>query len=333
MKYLLVDASNTFFRARHVAARGSDQWTKIGFAIHLTMASIHKAIKDLGGDHVVFCLERRSWRKDFYGPYKRNRQAARESMTGDQAEEDKMFYEAYDDMCEFFLNKTNCSVLKVEQAEADDCIARFVALHPNDEHVIISSDSDFHQLITDKVTQFNGITSEWININGIFNEKMKPVMDKKTGKQKTIGDPRFVLFEKCMRGDSSDNVFSAYPGVRSKGTKNKVGLEEAFADMGKKGFNWNNMMLQRWADPEGAEHRVLDDYERNRILIDLTAQPDDLRNSFDTGIKEQLQHKIQGQVGSHLMKFCGKYELNRIAEQAASYADWMKKGYPNDHDS
>ena len=327
MRYLLVDASNTFFRARHVAARGSDQWTKLGFAIHLTISGIHKAIKDLGGDHVVFCLERRSWRKDFYDPYKRNRQAARESMTDDQAEEDKLFYEAYDEMCAFFRDKTNCTVLKVERAEADDCIARWIALHPDDEHVIISSDSDFHQLITDKVSQFNGINNEWIMLNGVFNDRMKPVKDKKTGEQKTIGDPKFVLFEKIMRGDGSDNVMSAYPGVRTKGTKNKVGLQEAFADMGKKGYNWNNMMLQRWTDPDGVEHRVLDDYERNRQLIDLTAQPDELKAAFDAAIKTQAQHKIQGQVGSHLLKFCGKYDLVRISEQATSYAEWMKRGY------
>ena len=48
---------------------------------------------------------------------------------------------------------------------------------------------------------------------------------------------------------------------------------------------------------------------------------------FDAEIKTQAQHKIQGQVGSHLLKFCGKYELNRISEQATSYAEWMKKGY------
>jgi len=327
MRYLLVDASNTFFRARHVASRGSDQWTKLGFAIHLTVSGIHKAIKDLGGDHVVLCLERRSWRKDFYDPYKRNRQAARESMTDDQAEEDKLFYEAYDEMCLFFRDKTNCTVLKVERAEADDCIARWIALHPDDEHVIISSDSDFHQLITDKVTQFNGINNEWIMLGGIFNDRMKPVIDKKTGIQKSIGDPKFVLFEKIMRGDVSDNVMSAYPGVRSKGTKNKVGLQEAYADMGKKGYNWNNMMLQRWIDPDGVEHRVLDDYERNRKLIDLTAQPEDIKTVFDADIKIQTQHKIQGQIGSHLLKFCGKYELNRISEQASNYAEWMKKGY------
>lgn len=327
MKYLLVDASNSFFRARHVAARGSDQWTKLGFAIHLTISGIHKAIKDLGGDHVVFCLERRSWRKDYYLPYKRNRQAARESMTDDQAEEDKLFYEAYDDMCDFFRDKTNCTVLKVERAEADDCIARWIALHPNDEHVIVSSDSDYHQLITDKVTQFNGINNEWITLNGIFNDRMKPVKDKKTGEQKTIGDPKFVLFEKCMRGDGSDNVMSAYPGVRTKGSKNKIGLLEAFADMGKKGYSWNNMMLQRWTDHEGNEHRVLDDYERNRQLIDLTAQPEDLKIAFDAEIKQQVAHKSQGQVGSNLLKFCGKYELTRISEQVASYAEWMKRGY------
>lgn len=327
MKYLLIDCSNTFFRARHVAARGADEWTKLGFAIHLTMSSINKAINDFGGDHVVLCLERRSWRKDFYTPYKKNRKAARESMTEDQAEEDKMFYEAYDDMCEFFLNRTNCTVLKVEQAEADDLIARWIALHPTDEHIIVSGDSDFHQLIGPKVSQFNGVSNEWTTIDGVFNDKMKPVKDKKTGQQKTIGDPQFVLFEKCMRGDSTDNIFSAYPGVRTKGSKTKVGLLEAYADMGKKGYNWNNLMLQRWLGADGEEHRVLDDYERNRVLIDLTAQPEAIKQSIDAAIKEQAAHKIQGLIGSHLLKFCGKYELTRISENTTPFSNWMKKSY------
>ena len=70
-----------------------------------------------------------------------------------------------------------------------------------------------------------------------------------------------------MRGDTSDNVFSAYLGVRTKGTKNKGSLE-AFADKDTKGYNWNNMMLQRWTDSYGDEHRVLDDYNRNVTLCD-----------------------------------------------------------------
>jgi hypothetical protein len=130
-----------------------------------------------------------------------------------------------------------------------------------------------------------------------------------------------------MRGDVSDNVFSAYPGVRTKGTKNKVGLQEAFADRMSKGYNWNNLMLQRWTDHNGEEHRVLDDYNRNRSLIDLTAQPDAVKLAVDSAIREQISHKDVGQVGSHFMKFCGKYQLNRASEQAEQFGRWLNKTY------
>ena len=46
-----------------------------------------------------------------------------------------------------------------------------------------------------------------------------------------------------MRGDTSDNVFSAYPGVRKKGTRNKVGLLEAFTDKNTKGYNWLGKLI------------------------------------------------------------------------------------------
>ena len=71
MTHILVDTANTFFRARHVI-RG-DTSEKVGMAIHIMMNSIKKAWQDFGGTHVVFCLEGRSFRKDIYAPYKRNR--------------------------------------------------------------------------------------------------------------------------------------------------------------------------------------------------------------------------------------------------------------------
>lgn len=327
MKYILVDFANTFFRARHVAARGSDQWTKLGFAIHLTLASVHKAVNDFGADHVVFCQEGRSWRKDFYEPYKRNRAVARAALTESEAEEDALFWETFDDFGRFLTERTACSVMRCPTAEADDLIARWIALHPNDEHVIISSDTDFRQLITERVTQFNGITNEHYTLNGVFNDKGKPVIDKKTKLPKTIEDPAWLLFEKCVRGDSSDNVFSAYPGARKKGTKNKIGMMEAFEDRNSKGFNWNNFMLQRWVDHNGVEHRVLDDYQRNVTLIDLTAQPNEIKHTVDTVIRETVKTAPPSQVGTHFMKFCGKYELNRIVDQATGYAEWLKKEY------
>ena len=152
-------------------------------------------------------------------------------------------------------------------------------------------------------------------------------INKKTKEAKIPPDPQWLLFEKCMRGDTSDNVFSAYPGVRTKGTKNKVGLQEAFADRNTKGYNWNNMMLQRWTDHNGEEHRVLDDYERNRQLIDLTHQPEAVKDIVDLAIIEQVSNKDVGQVGVRFMQFCGKYDLVRCSENAEVFSRWLNETY------
>ena len=327
MKYLLIDSANMFFRARHSAFRAADSWEKVGYALHICLASINKVAQRFGADHVIFALEGRSWRKDFYQPYKRNRAEARAALTEAEQEEDRMFWETYDELTKYLAGQTNCSVIRHERAEADDIIARWIALHPQDQHTIISSDTDFVQLLADNVNQYNGITDELITIQGIFDAKGQPVVDKKTKSPKIVPDPEWLLFEKCMRGDVSDNVFSAYPGVRTKGTKNKVGLQEAFADRHSKGYAWNNLMLQRWTDHEGIEHRVLDDYNRNRHLIDLTQQPDEIKQLVDTAIREQISHKDIGQVGVRFMKFCGRYELNRVSEQAEQYARWLNQTY------
>jgi 5'-3' exonuclease len=327
MKYAIIDTANTFFRARHIASRNSDTWEKIGMALHLTLASVNQVVRKFGADHVVFCLEGRSWRKDHYEPYKKNRVVDALSQTEAEREENKMFWDTYEKFTTFLKEKTNVSVLRHERAEADDMIARFVYLHPNDEHFIISSDTDYVQLIKENVKQYNGITNQLITLEGYFDDKGKIIKDKKTKEPKLLGDPQWHLFMKCMRGDSSDNVFSAYPGVREKGSKNKVGLTEAYADRHKMGFNWNNMMLQRWVDHNEVEHRVKDDYERNRVLIDLTAQPQEIKDLVDTRIKESVRVTTTPQVGIHFMRFCGKYELTKISEQAETYSKWLNSPY------
>ena len=324
MTYILVDTANTFFRARHVI-RG-DLNEKIGMALHITFNSIRKVWRDFDGSHVVFCLEGRSWRKDHYAPYKRNRSDARAVRTESEVEEDEVFWETFDNFRDFIDQKTNCTVLRHEQLEADDLIAGWIQAHPNDNHVIVSTDGDFAQLIAPNVKQFNGIQDVTTTHEGYFDDKGKRVLDKKTKEEKPAPNPQWLLFEKCMRGDSSDNVFSAYPGVRTKGTKKKVGLQEAFADRESKGYNWNNLMLQRWVDHEGNEHRVLDDYNRNVQLCDLTAQPDDIKDKIKETVSKATQKEIE-QVGLKLIKFCAKWDMQRIADSPESYAEPLNARY------
>jgi len=320
MTYIIVDTANTFFRARHVIKGDAD--IKLGMAFHITLNSIKKAWQDFGGSHVVFCLEGRSWRKDYYEPYKRNRADARASKTVKEQEEETLFWESFDMFKTFIEEKTNCTVLQHKELEADDLIAGWIQSHPADKHVIISTDTDFVQLISPTVSQYNGVLEHHITHEGVFDKKGKRVIDNKTKEPKAIPDPQWLLFEKCIRGDSSDNVFSAYPKVR----KNK--LEEAFKDKDNKGFAWNNLMLQRWVDHNGEEHRVLEDYDRNRQLIDLTQQPADIKEKIFGTIKENIdKEKNVSQVGIRLLKFCQLYDLKKISDQAQSYAEPLNARY------
>lgn len=327
MSFILVDTANTFFRARHVIRGDAD--IKLGMALHITFNSIKKAWQDFNGKHVVFCLEGRSWRKDYYKPYKANRAEARAALTVKEQAEDELFWETFDAFKSFVSEKTNCTVLQHPTLEADDLIAGFIQSHPNDNHVIISTDSDFHQLIAPNVKQYNGVQETLTTHEGIFDKKGKLVIDKTTKLPVTAPDPQWILFEKCMRGDSADNVFSAYPGVRTKGTKNKVGLQEAFADRNNKGWAWNNLMLQRWADHEGKEHRVLDDYERNRRLIDLTRQPEDIKAVIAETIRANTaEPKDISQVGIRLLKFCQLYDMKKLVDSIQLYAAPFQARYP-----
>jgi hypothetical protein len=318
--YLLVDGLNMFMRAKHVGGRGDSIDMKIGMAMHIMFNSINKCWNKFDGTHVVICLEGRSWRKDFYKPYKANRKVTMDKRSPREQEDDELYFEAYDDMVQFFANKTNCTVLRCEIAEADDMIATWVQQHPESNHMIVSTDSDFYQLLAPNVQQYNGTTDQIVTLEGWHTLKDgKVVIDKKTKEEKVPVDPKWVLFEKCVRGDSSDNVFASYPGARLKGTKNKTGIREAFEDRASSGYNYNNFMLQRWVDHEEQEHRVRDDFIRNEILIDLTLQPDEVKELCIQRMNEQKKTEPASNIGIHFMKFCSKWNLQRMGDRVTTY--------------
>jgi hypothetical protein len=223
---------------------------------------------------------------------------------------------------------TTVICLSAHLLEADDLIAGFIQMHPEDKHVIVSTDTDFHQLISESISQYNGEADQHVTHTGYYDAKGRPVIDKKTGEHKVPFNPEWILFEKCIRGDTSDNVFSAYPGARTKGTSKKVGLTEAFEDRNTKGYAWNNFLLQKWIDHNGKEHRVLDDYERNRTLIDLTRQPDEIRAIITETISNNSKPKCITQVGSRMIKFCQSYDMKRMIDNIQPFAEPFQANYP-----
>lgn len=317
--YLLIDTQNLFMRIRH-GIRAPDIDQQLGMAMHIIFNSVRKVWQDFNGSHTVFCLEGRSWRKDFYEPYKANRKVAAAQRTPREVEEDKVFFESMDGFIDFLRTKTNCTVLRHPNAEADDMIARWIQLHPDDKHVIISSDSDFQQLIAHNVVMYNGIIGLLYTHTGIF-DKDGNMAKNKHGKDMPVPDPEWLLFEKCMRGDDGDNVMSAFPGVR------KTKLQAAFEDRHNRGYAWNNLMLSKWTDHDNVEHRVRDDYDRNRVLIDLTQQPADLLEKFDRLITDEVSKEQRKQVGVSLMRFCNMHGLIKIEKNVNDYSPCFSSAY------
>lgn len=332
--FLIVDTSNMMHRARHVS--GGNIWDQIGITIHIMLNSIRKSWIKSQADHVVFCLEGRSWRRAIYEPYKANRDAKLALKTADELEEDKMFFEGINSFTDFISKQTNCTVLQNELCEADDLIARFVQTHQNDDHIIISGDTDFVQLLANNVTIYDGVKEIILKQDGIYNEKGKRLHFnvKSDGKIKVGSaikkneeenyDPEWIewlLFLKFVRGDPGDNVFSAYPRA------NVRKIRKAFDDRKEQGYEWNNFMLHRWTDHNQDDHRVKTCYERNRELIDLDMQPIEIKMVMDDTINESIEPRNVTKIGLRLLKYAGALELVRIADNPDDYVKFLSAKY------
>lgn len=336
-KFIHIDSLNMFFRSIHTVQRGASIDMKSGMALHTIFNSIRKVWREFGGDHIIFHEEGRSWRKSFDALYKANRDVAKSEMSEREREDQQILLEAFNDMSTFLKEKTNVTVLRCPVAEADDTIAIFIQDHPEDEHIIISSDSDFIQLLkTPNVTLYNGVTGVTFHKDYVLNDKGKKCSFEVTsGSKVKVGKPDanfvpdsnwvdYALFLKIIRGDSSDNIMSAFPGARVKGTKNKVGINEAYEDRNNKGFKWNNFMLSRWTDHNEIEHVVKDRYDHNRTLIDLTMQPEEIKQAVRETIQNAKNRPDVSNIGIHFMKFCGRWDLNRVSDSAQEFANMLK---------
>jgi hypothetical protein len=326
-KYIIVDTANLFYRCRH-AVQG-DAYSKAGLALHAVFRSIRKLWRDYKADHVVFCLEGHSWRYEVYPKYKSARKAQRALANLKAAE-----------LIKFLNEKTNATVLFSEGVEGDDWVARFIQIHPDDEHLLVSGDTDFIQMLDTNVKIYDGVRELLITTEGIYDKAGQAIeFGLKSDGKLRIGKPlkkndvfeiepewwKRALFMKCMRGDSGDSIFSAYPKVRE--TK----LKAAWEDRNDLGYNWNNLMLQEWRDEDddGNEKtvRVLDAYNFNKMLIDLTQQPHEIKGLMDEVIVESVQQPRKQGVGIHFLRFCERNGLVNLSKESADHAEYLNAPY------
>jgi len=178
--------------------------------------------------------------------------------------------------------------------EADDLIAGWVDVHYEDKITLVSADKDFVQLLD--------------------HDDIK-LIDPLSDKRRTLDGEtlEFHLFKKCIRANE-DNIQSAYPGVREKK------LKEAFEDS----FKFENLMEHRWVREDGAEFKVGDLYEENRHLMDLRAQPENIRKLMIATILRSKKNPGKFNMFEFL-KFCGRFKLEKIAEQFDNFVPMLSR--------
>ena len=327
--YILCDLNNIFYRCKHVIAKNTPTDLKSGMAIHIILNSIKKIFNKFNsGDHthIVACVDgANSWRHEYYKNYKARRKLLKLQLSESDKEEDQLFFNAFQSFIKFLKERTNVTVLDSKQnIESDDWIARWIYLHKNDKHIIISGDTDFIQLINENVSIYDGVRGRLIDSTGIYDDNGKPVINKKTGKPENPPNPELALFLKICRGDSTDSIFPAAKSVRESK------LMAAFEDRKQKSFDWINLMQQTWKDPDGITVRIQDKYLENKRLIDLNEQPQEIKDLMDDAIIEATQKPKKSQIGIWFLKFCDEHDLPSISSYPKPFITFLSETYVKD---
>ncbi|WP_375205088.1 DNA polymerase I [Hyphococcus sp.] len=206
----LVDGSSYIFRAYHALpplTRKSDG-LPVG-AVSGFCNMLYKLLTDMQDEHdpthfaVIFDYSAKTFRNEIYDQYKANRPEPPEDLVPQ--------FPLVRDATRAF----NVPCIEIEGYEADDLICTYAKQVEAEggEVVIISSDKDLMQLVSDRVSMFDTMKNKMIGREEVI---------EKFG----LG-PEHVVDIQALAGDSTDNV----PGVPGIGIKTAAQLIEEYGDL------------------------------------------------------------------------------------------------------
>ena len=201
----LVDGSGFIFRAFHAlpALTRKSDGLPVG-AVSGFCGMLHRLMAErLAGDPpthiaVIFDKSSKTFRNDIYDAYKAHRPEPPEDLVPQ--------FPLIRDATRAF----NLACIETEGFEADDIIATYArqAADAGAEVVIVSSDKDLMQLVTDRITLFDGMKGQRLGRDAVIEKFGVP--------------PEKVVDVQALAGDSVDNVPGA-PGIGIKTAAQLIG--------------------------------------------------------------------------------------------------------------
>lgn len=271
----------------------------IELSFHSAIMAIQRYYRELSPDKIFMCFDGYSWRKNYTESeacvskkkYKGNR---RQNMTPSQQELHERFLVYVKDFEELIDKHTTIVMLKSPHLEADDLISGLCQVLDGDI-TVVSSDKDFIQLLRNP------------NVS---------LIDPLTNEHRTLdewnGDADYYLFMKCIKGDPGDNVQSAFPGVR------KTRIKKAYDD----DYELVQLMQETWSkkldDESITTFLVADLFAENELLVNLWAQPEEIKQEIFSHIDTKLEEKKKLNY-MKLLAFFGKHQLNFLIKNIEQF--------------
>jgi DNA polymerase-1 len=251
---VLVDGHNLAFRNLYsVIMRSPEDNGEFELWKHQMMNSLIHIVDKFNPDKLVLGFDtKESWRYGIYSDYKAHRKVKRSNSK--IVIDFDLFFPIFEKFVEDIKTAfPNIYVLKSDNAEADDIIAVLAKnTFKKSDCVIISSDGDLNQLITDKVQQYDPIKCKMVECL----------------------NPKRELELKILRGDASDNIKGIKRGVGVK-TAEKIfamGVDEYISSQDeeiqeeiKKRYKLNTQLINLDFIPVGIVNSIIEKYEEYEI--------------------------------------------------------------------
>lgn len=196
-------------------------------------------------ENIIMALDgMNNWRKSEYENYKKNRKTCSSRIY-----DDKIFKYMFNTILPLLQSEYKINSIIDPRAEGDDVIAvisKYVRTNqPQKEIIIISSDTDLCQLI-----------DIYTDVFDLKKKNLRSILDKDN-----LTAERY-LKRKCLTGDKSDNIPSAFPKCGNKTAEKYIDNDNL--------LNKKLEMNEEWKNQ----------YTMNKLLIDLNNIPEDIKNSI-----------------------------------------------------
>jgi DNA polymerase-1 len=306
---LLIDGLNTFLRAFAAIGWVNKDLSHIG-GLTGFLRSLGYVIKLVRPTRVIVVFDGQGSstnKRYIYPDYKANRGLTRvtnwDSFESQQEESDAITEQLV--RLIFYLKTLPIDLISIDKIEADDVIG-YISQRLTGEVTIMSSDRDYLQLVSDKVTVYSPTKKKFYDHDLVLTE---------------FGvSPNNFLTQKILLGDSGDNV----PGVKGLGSKTML---KHFPELAKDDLITLDDILQRC---EGKQ-KILESIKNFEFQLRINQRLMDLKNP---NIPEEALEEINNVLLNPFkvydsQKFLTLYHEDELGNKIQNVQSWLFNHFHN----